>query len=61
MMNIIGYRSPTLEVTSRPWTLPTSAQPVSLPARMLDATLVSGGFDVTFLGPLLPAAQFARS
>lgn len=33
----------------------------SMPARMLDATLVSGGFDVTFLGPSLPAAQFARS
>ncbi len=61
MMNITGDRSPTLEVTSRPSTLATSAQPVSLPPRMLDATLVAGGFDITFLGPSLPAAQFARS
>ena len=33
----------------------------TLPLRMLGATLVTVGHDVTFLGPSLPGAQFARS
>ncbi|MEO8267788.1 MAG: cobalamin-dependent protein [Ilumatobacteraceae bacterium] len=33
----------------------------TLPLRMLSSTLVASGLDVTFLGPSLPGAQFARS
>ena len=33
----------------------------TLPLRMLDATLVTIGHHVTFLGPSLPGTQFARS
>ena len=33
----------------------------TMPAQMLTATLVADGYDVTFLGPSLPAAEFARS
>jgi methanogenic corrinoid protein MtbC1 len=33
----------------------------TMPARMLAATLVACGHDVTFLGPSLAASQFARS
>ena len=33
----------------------------TMPARMLGASLVACGHDVTFLGPSLPATQFARS